>query len=44
MENMKGLFSGNKTLYIHADYAKDMRKARKEKIMENGYILVATKG
>ena len=27
MENMKGLFNGNKTLYIHADYAKDMRKA-----------------
>ena len=27
MESMKGLFDGNKTLYIHADYAKDMRKA-----------------
>jgi len=27
MESMKGLFNGNKTLYIHADYAKDMRKA-----------------
>ncbi len=27
MESMKGLFSGNKTLYIHADYAKDMRNA-----------------
>lgn len=27
LENMKGLFDGNKTLYIHADYAKDMRKA-----------------
>ncbi len=29
MESMKGLFSGSKTLYIHADYAKDMRKAIK---------------
>ena len=27
MESMKGLFNGSKTLYIHADYAKDMRKA-----------------
>jgi imidazolonepropionase-like amidohydrolase len=27
MESMKGLFNGDKTLYIHADYAKDMRKA-----------------
>ena len=27
MESMKGLFNGTKTLYIHADYAKDMRKA-----------------
>ena len=27
MESMKGLFDGNKTLYIHANYAKDMRKA-----------------
>ena len=24
---MNGLFNGSKTLYIHADYAKDMRKA-----------------
>ena len=29
MESMKGLFTGSKTLYIHADYAKDMRKAIK---------------
>jgi len=29
MESMKGLFSGSKTLYIHANYAKDMRKAIK---------------
>jgi imidazolonepropionase-like amidohydrolase len=29
MESMKGIFSGSKTLYIHADYAKDMRKAIK---------------
>ena len=29
MESMKGLFNGSKTLYIHADYAKDMRKAIK---------------
>lgn len=29
MESMKGLFDGSKTLYIHADYAKDMRKAIK---------------
>ena len=27
MESMKGLFNGSKTLYIHADYAKDMRKS-----------------
>ncbi|MBC8266831.1 MAG: amidohydrolase family protein [Flavobacteriales bacterium] len=27
MESMKGLFDGSKTLYIHADYGKDMRKA-----------------
>jgi len=27
MESMKGLFSGSKTLYIHVDYGKDMRKA-----------------
>ena len=27
MESMKGLFNGDKTLYIHANYAKDMRKA-----------------
>ena len=27
MESMKGLFNGSKTLYIHTDYAKDMRKA-----------------
>lgn len=27
MESMKGIFDGSKTLYIHANYAKDMRKA-----------------
>lgn len=27
MENMKGLFSGSKTLYIHTNDAKDIRKA-----------------
>ena len=27
MESMKGLFDGSKTLYIHANYAKDIRNA-----------------
>ncbi len=27
MESLKGLFNGSKTLYIHADYARDIRKS-----------------